>query len=117
MDIRRLRPIAQSDDAAKHVLTSIRPKPGPRKHEEEKLVIAQIRDDFLIAKEYVELEEQAKKPEALVKRAIRALEALLKHRADLVTNAALQEGVKNISKIANELSIAASRPAGARKHK
>lgn len=117
MDIRRLRSIAQSADAAKHVLASIRPKPGTRSADDHKVITEQIKDDFYIAKEYVDLEEQAKKPEALLKRAIRALETLLKHKSDLSTNSTLQEGVKNISKIVNELSVAASRPTGTRKHK
>jgi len=109
MEIRRLRAVALSEAAKKHFLASIQPKEGARTQEQEQKTRENVTSEFDIVKDYVELDEQAKKPEQLLNKAIRALETLLNHKSDIAANADLHDGIASIQKMAGELTAACSK--------
>jgi hypothetical protein len=115
MDIRMLRKIAASEAANSHILKTIKPKAGKRDEKEEKDARANTIDQFGIAKDYVENEEDAKKPDALLSKAKRAIETLLKHKTDVVAKKELHDGVTSLAKMLNELAAECERVRNKRK--
>lgn len=109
MKIRRLRDIYQSEEAKKHIVDEIKPVEGQWRTEEEKARIDDIKEQFAIAEDYVQLREEEDKPEKLLSRAERSLEALRKHQNQLVRTPNLHDGVHRLLKIAQDLSDACSR--------
>jgi hypothetical protein len=115
MDIRTLRKIAASEAAKSHLLKNIKPKSGKRTpKEEEDLRISTI-DQFGIAKDYVDNEDDARKPDALLSKAKRAIETLLKHKADVIAKKELHGGVSTLAGMLNELAAECQKPRGKKK--
>ena len=117
MDVRQLRKIVGSEDARAHFLNSIVPKPGARTPKEHEDASAKTKYEFAIAKEYVELEEDAKKPELLLQKAQRAIETLLKHKKDVVANQGLHGDVARIAEMMQELAGECNKSKVTRKRK
>jgi hypothetical protein len=117
MDLRWLRKIAGSPEGAKHFLDSIVPKEGKRTAKEHKDTAEKTKQEFKIAREYVELEQDAKKPEVLLQKAQRAIETLLKHSKDVVANQELHGDVNKLSEMLQQLAAECGKAKPARKRK
>jgi hypothetical protein len=117
MDVRQLRKIAASPEGRKHFLDSIVPKEGARNAKEQEEASARTKREFAIAREYVELEEDAKKPELLLQKAQRAIETLLKHQKDVVANQELHDDVAKIAMMMQELAAECAKAKVSRKRK
>lgn len=107
MKIRRLRDIYQSEEAKKHILDAVKPVEGQwGTPHEEKVRSDDIKEQFLVAEDYVQLREEEDKPEKLLSRAERSLEALRKHQSQLVRTPSLHLGVQRLLDIAQGLADA-----------
>jgi len=115
MEIRNLRKIAGSDPAKAHLLKSIKPKEGARGAKEEKLTSDNTKDQFEIAKDYVQNEEDARKPDLLLSKAERAIETLLKHKADVIAKLELHAGVSSLATLLANLASDCERAKGKKK--
>lgn len=73
MDIRALRKIVHSDAAKRHLLRNVIPKEGKRDAQEEQAAKTNTIDQFEVAKDYVQNEDDAQKPDMLLSKAKRAL--------------------------------------------
>ena len=97
MDIRRLRDIYADNDARNHMLASFTKQSGRRNAEEEKKAADQVKEGFKDAQDYVELERDAKKPEALLSKVGRAIETLMKHKDKLVESGDLHPKIETLA--------------------
>jgi hypothetical protein len=104
MKIRRLRDIYQSEEAKKHLLDAVKPHEGKWAPEIEETRRNDIKEQFAVAEDYVQLREEEDKPEKLLSRAERSLEALRKHQSQLAKTPALHQGVQHLLKIAQEIA-------------
>jgi hypothetical protein len=117
MDLRQLRKIVGSPEASKHFLSTIVPKEGTRTAKEHDEASARTKREFAIAREYVELEEDAKKPELLLQKAQRAIETLLKHKKDVIANQDLHGDVAKLTQMMQELAVECDKVKLVRKRK
>lgn len=109
VEIRKLKSLYSNVTARRHLYDAIVPTPGPVSPRELAKLEDSIRAEFDVAKEYVDLEGQLKKPELLLDRAIRALETLLEHKSELAINPKLHFAVDLILTRASELKEACSK--------
>jgi len=93
MDIRRLAEIHRTEDAKKHLLASVQPRPEEEMTDTRR---AEIKEAFQTAQDYVAIENDATKPERLVDRAERAVSALVKHRKDVAKKKPLHRRVTTL---------------------
>src|SRR5439155_4420152 len=104
-------------EGSKHFLDTIVPKEGTRTAKEHDEASARTKREFAIAREYVELEEDAKKPELLLQKAQRAIETLLKHKKDVVANQDLHGDVGKLTQMMQELAAECDKVKPVRKRK
>lgn len=117
MDIRDLRRIAGSDSARTHFVSSIKSKPGSRPADEDQKRGEETKDTFRTAKDYYDNEEDARKPELLLKKATRAIEVLVKHKEGLAARKALHSQVASLAQMIQELVDRCGKKATSRKRK
>ena len=110
----RLYAIAEKGRKTAYELDAVNPEEGKWKSEEEQGRVNDIKEQFAIAEDYVQLKEEEDKPEKLLSRAERSLEALRKHQTQLVRSPGLHEGVQRLLRIAQDIATACvqSKPRG-----
>lgn len=117
MELRWLRKIQNSPEGRKHFLDSIVPKEGARSAKDQKDAAEKTKREFKIAREYVELDQDAKKPEILLQKAQRAVDTLLKHKKDVVANQELHPDVAKLTQMVQELAAECAKAKPERKRK
>ena len=104
VDIRTLRKVAASQAAKTHLLKNIKPKAGKRGGKEEQAARDTTKDQFGIAKDYLQNEDDSKRPGALLDKAKRAIETLLKHRGDVIAQRKLHQEVNLLAEMLTSLA-------------
>jgi hypothetical protein len=97
MEIRKLRDIYNTEQAARYLVKTVRPHQGKREVKTEQTAEINTRDQLEVAKDYVQNQKDAKRPEALLDKAGRAIEILLKHKHDVVKRKDLHTRVKQLA--------------------
>lgn len=103
VELRKLRSIYESERAHKHFLTAIVPMSGKRSADVQDEVSATVKEQFEVARDYQELEQDAKRPQSILSKATRAMEALLKHKRAVASDTSLHVDVSAILRMAEEL--------------
>jgi len=109
MDIRRLRDIYNTEESRKHLESTVLPDPKKEMTDARK---QELVEGFDTAREYVDIEKDIKKPERLLSRAERAIEALVKHKKDVVRNKKLHKRIATLRNLLAELEKACSQRQG-----
>jgi hypothetical protein len=105
MKIRELRDVYAIKESREHLETTITADPAKEMTDTR---TQEIVENFDTATEYVELEKDIKKPERLLSRAERAIQALVKHKKDVAREKKLHKRITRLRNLIGELEKACS---------